>query len=442
MLKIKDLERGSPFQLLNTRTCFVDTFSMTTGVAKGADKRGREGFLTATVVAAVRPEPRAYDLTRRYKMALQYAVNWVLDRSTVVKTKRGKVKAKTPKLSEIHDALYRVLIERYGLPAKVAQDCYRNALAVAKSWLGNGARGRRPVIKSAPVWLTPEKSYRIRDNYVEIAGGIRLEILGMDRRYEGCEYKEARLVQRGGRMFLHISVRIPKPAQYESRGVVAVDVNERYIYFGNAKQIDKIETAVERAEHQRRLAERLQQKYSWPNYQAWRRRRGILSRVRHFHRRARNIVEDWARKTALAIITTAQTLQSAVAREDLTGLKEKFSEMSYEHRRRAVWMSYRKLAWWIDWQAAKRGVPVVVVDPKGTSTTCPRCGGKMEEVGHRRMRCTACGFEADRDVVAVLNIERRALSQMGGPLAAPTAPQMTDVAPNRWGEPVSRPGAT
>jgi len=413
---------------------------MTAGVAKVADKRGREGFLTATIKVAVRPEPRAYDLMRRYKMALQYAVNWVLDRSSVTRTKKGKLKVKTPKLSEVHAALYRVLIEKYGLPAKIAQDCYRNALAVAKSWLGNGAKGRRPVIKSAPVWLTPGDSYRIRGNYVEITGGIRLEMLGMDRRYESCEYKEARLVQRGGRMFLHIAVRIPKPKPYEARGTIAVDVNERYIYYGNARQIDRVETAVDRAERQRRLAEWLQQKYSQPRYEMWRRRRGVLRRIRHFHRRARNIVEDWARKTALKIVASALAVQAAVAREDLTGLKERMDQLSYERRRRAVWMSYRRLAWWIDWQAAKRGVPVVVVDPRDTSTTCPRCGGRMEEAGYRWMRCTACNFEEDRDVVAVLNIERRA--QMGGPLAAPTAPQMTDVAPNRWGEPMSRPGAT
>jgi len=118
---------------------------MTAGVAKTADKRGHEGFLTATVIAAVRPEPRAYDLMRRYKMALQYAVNWVLDRSAVVKTKKGKIKVKVPSLSEIHSALYNVLKEAYGLPAKIASDCCRNALAVAKSWLSNDARGRRPV---------------------------------------------------------------------------------------------------------------------------------------------------------------------------------------------------------------------------------------------------------------------------------------------------------
>jgi len=129
--------------------------------------RGQWGFLTATVKVAVRPEPRAVELMRRYKMALQYAVSWVLDRSAVVKTKRGKVKAKTPTLREIHSALYNALKEAYGLPSKIAQDCYRNALAVVKSWLGNGARGKRPVVKSAPVWLTDGYSYRIRKGHVK-----------------------------------------------------------------------------------------------------------------------------------------------------------------------------------------------------------------------------------------------------------------------------------
>ena len=53
-----------------------------------------------------------------------------------------------------------------------------------------------------------------------------------------------------------------------------------------------------------------------------------------------------------------------------------------------------------------------------------------------------CGLEEDRDRIAVLNIEKMALEQLGlsgGSLTAPTAPQMTDVTPNRCGEPMIRP---
>jgi transposase len=81
--------------------------------------------------------------------------------------------------------------------------------------------------------------------------------------------------------------------------------------------------------------------------------------------------------------------------------------------------------------AESRGVPIITVKPRGTSSTCSICGSKLIENIYRRLRCPRCGFEADRDTVAALNIEKRALEKMGGSLTTPTAPQMTDVDPNR-----------
>jgi len=85
----------------------------------------------------------------------------------------------------------------------------------------------------------------------------------------------------------------------------------------------------------------------------------------------------------------------------------------------------------------KLGVPLVTVDPRGTSSECPRCGSKLVENRYRRLKCLRCGFEADRDLVGALNIRRKALAKMEGSLTTPTAPQMTDVAPNRWREPMN-----
>ena len=45
-------------------------------------------------------------------------------------------------------------------------------------------------------------------------------------------------------------------------------------------------------------------------------------------------------------------------------------------------------------------------------------------------------MEMDRKAYKSLSLlEKVELSKMGGSLATPTAPQMTDVNPNRWGEP-------
>jgi len=64
------------------------------------------------------------------------------------------------------------------LPSKIAQDCYREALAIAKSWLKNPRRGRIPRVKTLRMWLTHGSSYRVKEGYVEIIGGCRLEIIG------------------------------------------------------------------------------------------------------------------------------------------------------------------------------------------------------------------------------------------------------------------------
>ena len=387
---------------------------------------GGEGALTVTVRVRVSPEPEGeqtiLDLLRRYRDALNYSV-------------RTLIASKALSLTKAHRLLYKDLKERYGLPSKIAQGCYREAITIAKSWLRNPRRGAVPTAKRLSMWLTHELGYRVKGDYVELIGGYRLRVIGWDRRYDNFPNREARLVFRDGRFDLYVTKRVPRPAKYAPKGVLAVDVNERRIVVGNSSVEQRIETPIERALRYRRLAERLEEKYSSPKYRTWLRRSGIRRRLGYFHRKARNIIEDWARKTAHRIISLAKQGQLAVAREDLTGLVESLRELPKEHRTALIALGYRRLGFWLDWQAEKNGVPLFVVDPTDTSSTCPRCGTKLVEVGHRRLRCPRCGLEADRDTVAVLNIERRALGKMGGSLATPTAPQMTDVSPNRWGEP-------
>lgn len=383
---------------------------------------GDEGRLTLTIKMRVSPEPgseqKLINLMRRYREALNHAIKVVIENKAL-------------SLSKAHKLLYNVLKERYGLPPKIAQDCYREAIAIAKSWLRNPNRGRIPRAKTLRLWLTHMQSYRIRDGYVEILGGFRLRIIGWDKRYDAYPSGDARLILKDGKFILEISKRVPKPVKYVARGVLAVDVNEKHIVVGNSKTEYRFETAVEKALYYKHLAEELQKKYSSSKYNAWLRRRGIRERIRYFHRKARNIVEDWVKKTSHKIVSLAKQRQYAVAREDLTGLIESLRELPKEHRVSLLILSYRRLEHWIDWQCEKNGVPLIVVDPRGTSTTCPKCGSKLVENGYRKLKCPRCGFEADRDTVAVLNIEKKALAQMWGALTPLNVPQMTDVSPNR-----------
>jgi len=390
---------------------------------------GDEGVLTLSIGVRVSPEPGAIELLRRYNVALNYAINKIL--SLNLKTIR-----------EVHKELYRELREWFGFPSRIAIDCYRDALANARAWRNNPKKGKRPRVKKLSMLLHPGSGYRIEDGYVEIIGGIRMKIIGWDRRYDDYENREARLVYREGEMVLWISKRIPRPEQYKPRDVIAIDINERKIVYGNHEINKDIGTAVDRAYKWKVLAESLQRRYSSSRYPAWKRRRGVLNRIR----KARNVLEDWARKSPLKIARLAVKLQHAVAREDLTGLINSLRKIkNKDHRTKLIIMGYSRLVKWIDWQAMKLGAPIVIVDPRDTSSECPNCDSKLEENGYRRLKCPRCGFEADRDVIGKLNIRKKALKMLGikpsfgGVLAPLTAPQMTDVNPNRWGEPMSRP---
>jgi IS605 OrfB family transposase len=394
---------------------------------------GGEGLLTISIGMRVSPEPEAVELLRRYNLALNYAINKIL-------------RLNLRSIGSVHNALYRELREWFGLPSRVAIECYRDALANANAWRNNPRRGRRPRVRKLSMLLHQGTGYRVKEGYVEIIGGIRLRMIGWDRRYDQYENGEARLVYRGDKMILWISKKIPKSEPYQPRDVIAVDINERKSVYGDHVINGERDTKIDKAHRWKKLAENLQKKYSFIRYPTWRRRKAILNRIRSYHRKARNILEDWARKTSLEIVRLAKKLRYAVAREDLTGLINSLRRIkNKDHRTKLIIMGYSRLGKWIDWHAKKQGVLLAIVKPNGTSSKCPKCDSKeLEETGYRRLRYPRCGFEADRDVIGKLNIRKRALKMLrikadsGGSLTPLTAPQMTDVVQSRWGEPMIR----
>jgi len=100
---------------------------------------GGEGELTLSVKMRVSPEPEQQqailDLMRRYRDALNYSV-------------RAIIASRALSLTKAHKLLYNDLKERYGLPSRAALDCFREAIAIAKSWLRNPRRGDMPTARS------------------------------------------------------------------------------------------------------------------------------------------------------------------------------------------------------------------------------------------------------------------------------------------------------
>ncbi|MEM1747746.1 MAG: zinc ribbon domain-containing protein, partial [Sulfolobales archaeon] len=111
---------------------------------------------------------------------------------------------------------------------------------------------------------------------------------------------------------------------------------------------------------------------------------------------------------------------SIVVLENLNKLRSNVNRSNSFNKKLSLWF-YRRIQFTISYEALERGLLVSYVNPGKTSSTCPRCGSRLEDSGSRVLRCGRCGFTGDRDVIACVNLFYR-YSRCGGlgvPLNAP-----------------------
>jgi putative transposase len=109
-----------------------------------------------------------------------------------------------------------------------------------------------------------------------------------------------------------------------------------------------------------------------------------------------------------AIVQIAYDTQRAIALEDLGGIRE--APVRRKQRAKMANWSFYQLRQYISYKAERMGVPVIFVDARNTSRTCPECGcvDKANRKSQSVFLCIQCGFSANADYVAAVNIAVRA----------------------------------
>ena len=381
-------------------------------------RRGNKA-IRATVSMKIALSEPLLALVNNYVKALRFTLFWLKENVPNPNEKRV--------LSKVHEGLYTRLKEEFNLPSKVAVDCYREALATYKGWYNNPRRGRFPRVYRPTVWLTPKASYNVdfETMTVRIASVGVLPILGYPRNlkeYLSWRMKEARLVIRNDKAFLKVVFEKPIEEKVEPKESIAIDINMSEIVVGkDDTHYVRIPTRLHEVHHWKSSAENLQKKYP----KRWKENKRILQRIRSFHLKAKRIMEDFARKVGKWVVEIAKGFGANVVKlENLRNLIKNVDKLPKEFRDKLYLMQYRRIQYWIEWQAKKHGILVQFVNPSYSSVSCPKCGRKMMEVSNRWFKCS-CGYENDRDVIAVVNLNGR------GSLTLSTAPRMRDVIPNR-----------
>ena len=128
--------------------------------------------------------------------------------------------------------------------------------------------------------------------------------------------------------------------------------------------------------------------------------------------RQSNRVNQVLHRTSKQIITEAKQSRSAIVMERLTGIRKLYRKGNGEgpdYRARMNGWSFAELQRQIEYKAAWEGLPVIYVNPHGTSVKCSICGSRMRAIPEeiRQLKCPSCRFTVDRDVNAARNILAR-----------------------------------
>jgi len=332
---------------------------------------------------------------------------------------------KVPNRSQMHQLFYQ-LLRSYGFRAHVARNIYDYVLALVKATRSNN--GSRPVLRR----LSARLDYQ--DARVELDKGI-VKVILRDKwytlklkhrrdyveKFRGLRWKEVHVKYENSKLFVSVIFEF-KYHPYVPRNIIALDINLKTIVAYNGFGVRRFKTRFADALSKRKRAEELQRKYP----KRWRYNKRILNRVRELHRKARSIVVDWSWKLAKQIVLKALRRGHAIALEDLNGLRKRASNVNDIVAWKFTMFAYRKLQHAIMAKAIEYGVPVIIVNPKGTSSKCPICGHKLTYI-HRLAICERCSFIADRDTVGAMNIWLRALHAHAGACGLPpSAPPVKD----------------
>ena len=196
----------------------------------------------------------------------------------------------------------------------------------------------------------------------------------------------------------------PKPFAPES--ALSLDTNERsldgVLITDDTSMTVKAEfpdiAVIQQRHHERR--KRLQKKKAHD-----RRKSRELCRkegTREHHR-----INNRLHQVANSVLKFAEERKSAIVLEDLKGMRpERSKELN---RRLSIWPR-RKLHQIIEYKAQWRGVPVVKVDPRNSSRTCPICGRIQYSRMGAEFKCE-CGWRLDRHINASINLLQTAISK-------------------------------
>ncbi|MEM2477214.1 MAG: zinc ribbon domain-containing protein [Zestosphaera sp.] len=380
--------------------------------------RGKE--LVETLKMRALPESSDDYLTllkflKLYRNAVQLVVNsiWNLD--------------EVPSIKTLHKMFYSEL-RGFGFRAHHVKQVYTYAKAVVKASKQNG--GRKPLLRKLTARIDRYDYKLDLENRTLILKlhedrEIKLKLLTSTERIRKYEdWSNYEIAVKVVEDKVYVAVYFKKTVMLrKSRTVMTVDVNFDNVTLavftpsGRMVRLKRFETPLRKILTHRIWIERIQRRYP----KSWKFIKGVREAIKKHGDRMRSIAWDYAHKLGDRVADIAVEHNSTIVLENLNKLKGRVNRGSSFNKKLSIWF-YRRIQFTISYEALERGLLVSYVNPRKTSSTCPKCGSRLKNNGGRILRCSRCRFTGDRDVIACINLLYR-YSRCGGLGVPPKAPK-------------------
>jgi putative transposase len=341
----------------------------------------------------------------------------------------------------LQDGTYQEIRAHFGLPAQMAcsvprqvgatyQALWTKMRANAAARAAGRTKKRYRGLDQPPKYVLPTLTYQLGHDY-GFKIGQQVSLLTLQGRvivpYTGYD-KHVALIQHGARigaaklwydkphqqfyLLVSMEMEVADPTPESQRGVVGVDVGQRYLAVATDAQDHMTffpgKEARAKADHYARLRKRLQQKGT---RSATRRLVVIAGRERRLKQERNHIISR--------CIVDAYPA-SLIGLEDLTDIRERAkrrhgkraSRKQRKVNRRASQWAFAELQSYIAYKALLSGSMAVKVDAYKTSQACPRCGHTSEDNRPQRgllFNCQVCDLILHADLIGARNVALRTL---------------------------------
>lgn len=334
--------------------------------------------------------PAQHDALLQTMRAVNAACNAISQRAWETKTFRQ---------FDLHKLTYHEVREQFGLSAQLVIGCLSK---VADAYRTPRQRARVFRSNASVTYDSRVLTWAMDKHAVSIwtfGGRQSIPFVCGERQWIAlqCQRGETDLVYRDGVFYLYTTCDIPEKTVKTVKAVLGVDLG--IVNIATDSDGEKYSGAMVSSVRHRRLRRRLQKRQT----------DSARRRLKKLAGKEARYVNDVNHCISKQLVKKAERTERGIALEALTGIRERVRVKKPQRDQLHSW-SFADLREKIEYKAKRAGVPVILVDPRNTSRTCPECGhcDKRNRRSQAKFECVQCGFAAHADDVAAGNIARRA----------------------------------